>query len=355
LLAQSQFSRRPERGILAKQRGLGSSVGQAFQPDSSTGVGPESLIYGFMEQQFVDWLQANLPASRHLRIGVGDDAAVLAWTAGRDMVVTTDAVTDQVDFVLSEVEPALVGRKALGVNLSDLAAMAAEPVAAVVSLVLPRHGSGKRDALQLATELYRGMLPLAEEFDLAIAGGDTNTWDGPLAISVTAIGQTTPRGPLLRSGARPGDQVLVTGRLGGSILRRHLTVEPRIREALLLHARYELHAGMDISDGLALDASRLASASGCGMAISLADVPVSADAERLAKSTGRSSLEHALGDGEDFELLLTAPPEAAEQMVREQPLGVPLTRIGTCVKEAGLWQRSGDGAIKPLPPTGYQH
>jgi thiamine-monophosphate kinase len=340
---------------LAKQRGLGSSVGQAFQPDSSTGVRLDSLTYGFMEQQFVDWLQANLPANRHLRLGVGDDAAVLAWTAGRDMVVTTDAVTDQVDFVLSDVEPALVGRKALGVNLSDLAAMAAEPVAAVVSLVLPRHGSGKRDALQLATELYRGMLPLAEKFDLAIAGGDTNTWDGPLAISVTAIGHTTSRGPLLRSGARPGDHVLVTGRLGGSILGRHLKVEPRIREALLLHKRYELHAGMDISDGLALDASRLAAASGCGIAISLADVPISEDAERLAKSSGRSPLDHALGDGEDFELLLTASPETAEQILREQPLSVPITRIGTCVEKARLWQINGDGELKELPPTGYQH
>jgi thiamine-monophosphate kinase len=308
-----------------------------------------------MEKQFVDWLKAHLPTSRHLRLGVGDDAAVLAWAAGRDMVVTTDAITDQVDFVLSEVEPALIGRKALGVNLSDLAAMAAEPVAAVVSLVLPRHGDGRRDAFQLATELYRGMLKLAAEFDVAIAGGDTNTWDGPLAISVTAIGRTTPRGPLTRGGARPGDHVLVTGRLGGSILGRHLKVEPRIREALLLHERYELHAGMDISDGLALDAWRLAEASGCGIAITLADVPISEDAELLAKKSGRAPIDHALGDGEDFELLLTASPETAVQMVREQPLGVPITRIGTCVKEAGLWQISGDGELKELPPTGYQH
>jgi thiamine-monophosphate kinase len=308
-----------------------------------------------MEREFIDWLRANLPPSPYLRLGVGDDAAVLRWAAAGDMVVTTDAVTDMVDFVLAEVEPALVGHKALGVNLSDLAAMAAEPVAAVVSLVLPREGDGKRTALELAVELYRGMLPLAQAYGVAIAGGDTNTWDGPLVIAVTAIGRTTARGPLTRGGARPGDHVLVTGGLGGSILGRHLRVEPRVREALLLHERYELHAGMDISDGLALDASRLAAASGCGIALRLAEIPVSADAERLAATTGRPSVEHALGDGEDFELLLTAAPEVAEQLVRDQPLGIPLTRVGECVAVLGLWEIDAAGALKPLVATGYEH
>jgi thiamine-monophosphate kinase len=310
---------------------------------------------GVMEQQFVDWLKANLPRSPHLLVGVGDDAAVLAWVQGGDMVVTTDAVTDQVDFVLAEVEPARVGHKALGVNLSDLAAMAAEPVGAVVSLVLPREGARGLNALELAVELYRGMLPLAEQFNLTIAGGDTNTWDGPLAISVTAIGRTTARGPLLRTGARPGDHALVTGSLGGSILGRHLRVEPRIREALLLNERYELGAGMDVSDGLALDASRLAAASGCGIALRLADVPVSPEAERLAARTGRTPLEHALGDGEDFELLLAAAPAVAEQIVRDQPLNVPVTHIGQCVVDGGLWQVDDAGELKSLRAAGYQH
>jgi thiamine-monophosphate kinase len=308
-----------------------------------------------MERQLVDWLRVNLPASPHLRLGIGDDAAVLRWTAECDVVVTTDSVQDTVDFVLADVEPALVGRKALGVNLSDLAAMAAEPVAAVVSLVLPRSGVGELSALELAIELYRGMLPLAEEFSVAIAGGDTNTWDGPLVIDVTALGRVTARGPLTRNGALPGDHVLVTGQLGGSILGRHLRVEPRVREALLLHERYELHAGMDISDGLALDASRLAEASGCGVALKLQDVPVSANARELAAATGRTALEHALGDGEDFELLLTASPDVAERIVREQPLGIPVTRIGQCVAEPGLWQVDEAGGLLPLMPMGYQH
>jgi thiamine-monophosphate kinase len=307
-----------------------------------------------MELTFIDWLRRNLPDSPRLRVGIGDDAAVLTWTEGTDVVMTTDAVTDQVDFVLTEVEPGLIGHKALGVNLSDLAAMAAEPVAAVVGLILPRSGGNGRDALQLAIELYRGMLPLAEEFHIVIAGGDTNTWDGPLAISVTAIGRATARGPLLRSGAQVGDHVLVTGALGGSILGRHLQVEPRIREALLLNERYKLHAGMDISDGLSLDASRLAAASGCGIALDLAAIPIAADALRVAAKTGKQPLDHALGDGEDFELLLTAPADVAEQIVRDQPLGTPITHIGHCVAKPGLW-RTDNGELKVLPQTGYQH
>ena len=308
-----------------------------------------------MELELVRWLTENLPPHPLLRIGIGDDAAVLRWPAGDDLVVTTDAITDEVDFILAETDPRLVGHKALGVNLSDLAAMAAEPVAAVVSLVLPRKGARGLDAKDLAIELYHGMLPLAERFGVAIAGGDTNAWDGPLAISVTAFGRVTARGPLKRSGAKPGDAVLVTGALGGSILGRHLQVEPRAREALLLNERYELTAGMDVSDGLALDASRLAAASGCGIALRLDTIPISPDAERLAACDRVSPLEHALGDGEDFELLLTASPQAAEQIVRDQRLNVPVTIIGECVAQAGLWQVGAEGRLTTLDASGYRH
>lgn len=303
-----------------------------------------------MEQQFIDWLRQRLPASPFLRVGVGDDAAVLQWAAGRDMVITTDAVTDQIDFRLAEITPEQVGHKALGVNLSDLAAMAAEPVAAVVSLVLPRDG-----ALDLAIGVYRGLLPLAERFGVTIAGGDTNVWDGALVASITAIGRTTDRGPLTRSGARPGDALVATGSFGGSILGRHLAVEPRVREALQLHADYKLHAGMDVSDGLALDASRLAAASGCGVALDLDSIPISLDAEQLARESGRTPLDHALGDGEDFELLLAVPAVEAERLVREQPLNTPVTRVGGFVEEPGLWRREPGGALTRLEPTGFLH
>jgi thiamine-monophosphate kinase len=308
-----------------------------------------------LESELLAWLRENLPASPRLAVGFGDDAAVLAELDQGRVVVTTDMLTDGVDFHLDQIDPRQAGHKALGANLSDLAAMAARPVAAFVSLVLPRKGAGKRSALELAIELYRGMLPLAERFEAVIAGGDTNSWDGPLAISVTALGETTSRGPLTRSGAQLGDQLLVTGQLGGSILGRHLEVEPRVREALLLNERYELHAGIDISDGLGLDASRLAEASGVGAALTLDAVPLAEAARRLSDQDGRPALEHALSDGEDFELLLAVPAGDAERMLREQPVDVPLTRIGEMIAEKGLWQIDAAGSRLPLAPEGFQH
>jgi thiamine-monophosphate kinase len=305
-----------------------------------------------MESEFVAWLRSRLPSHPQLWLGPGDDAAILRLGNQAECVVTVDLLTDGVDFRLEEVDPRRVGRKALAVNLSDLAAMAAQPLAAVVALALPRC-----QALKLAVELYEGMLPLAERYQLAIAGGDTNCWDGGLVISATLVGCPTAAGPLLRAGARAGDRIVVTGSFGGSILGRHLDFEPRVDEALLLSGRYELHAGIDVSDGLSLDLARMAAESGMGAVIDLAAVPISPDAHRLSLQTGGtlSPLEHALQDGEDFELILAVPPHEAERMVREQPLGVPLTVIGQFVAEPGLWQLSADGRREPLVPRGFEH
>ena len=257
-----------------------------------------------------------------------------------------------VDFLLAEVDPRRVGRKALAVNLSDLAAMAARPLAAVVAVALPRQGGR-----ELAVELYEGILPLAEEYDLAIAGGDTNSWDGPLVITATLLGQITARGPLCRRGAMPGDRIIVSGAFGGSILGRQFDFDPRIKEALLLNDRYELHAGMDVSDGLAIDLGRLIGESGVGAIVDVDRVPIHDDARRLARERkdGRTPLEHALGDGEDFELLLAVPPDEALRMVAEQPLGVPLTDIGEYTAQPGLWQREAGGPVRPLTPSGWEH
>lgn len=314
-----------------------------------------------MESQFIAWLRERLRGHRRLLLGPGDDAAVLRLADRSDCVVTTDLVTDGVDFDLGQTAASRIGHKALAVNLSDLAAMAARPMAAVVALALPRVGG-----LELAKELYEGMLPLAERFDLAIAGGDTNSWDGGLVIAVTAIGETTDQGPLTRSGAKPGDRIVVTGQFGGSILGRHLDVEPRVAEALLLHQRYALHAGIDCSDGLSLDLSRICEESKCGAIIDIDHVPIAGAAillharDRAKAETSEQScttpLDHALGDGEDFELVLAAPLEAAAQMIAEQPLaGVPLTDIGEFVSERGLWRRDNAGSTTPLAAKGWEH
>lgn len=305
-----------------------------------------------METEFLDWLRNRLPPHPCLRLGIGDDAAVLDLGSRHDCVVTVDLLTEGVDFLLAETSLARVGRKALAVNLSDIAAMAARPLAAVVALALPRAA-----ALDTAIGVYQGLLPLAERYQMAIAGGDTNTWDGPLAIAITVIGQITERGVLRRNGARPGDAIVVSGSFGGSILVKHFDFEPRVNEALVLHERYELHAGMDVSDGLSLDLSRLAAASGCGAVLDMEKIPIAAAAHELSRlrNDGISPLERALSDGEDFELLLAVPRNEAERMMVDESFGVELTIVGEFTSEPGLWQRGSGRKRVPLPPRGYLH
>jgi thiamine-monophosphate kinase len=312
-----------------------------------------------MESELIAYLRERLPPHPSLRLGAGDDAAILSLGESSDAVVTVDMLMDGVDFRLDEVAPRRVGRKSLAVNLSDLAAMAAEPVAAVVALALPKQGG-----MALAKSLYEGILPLAAEFDVAIAGGDTNSWDGPLVISITAIGSVkaiktanSTSTAWRRSGARPGDLLLATGEFGGSILGKHFDFTPRLREARILAERYEIHAAIDVSDGLAIDASRLAAESRCGVCLNLASIPIAPAAAELARQSphDESPLDHALGDGEDFELLLAVDPETAARMLAEQPLSIPLTAIGEFLSEPGLWQRAEAGNITPLEPRGYLH
>ena len=137
-----------------------------------------------MESELIAWLRKRLPPHPLLRLGLGDDAAVLDMAEARQCAVTVDLLTDHVDFELARDDPRRVGRKALAVNLSDLAAMASRPLAAVIAVALPRHGG-----MELAVNLYEGLLPLAEQYNVAIAGGDTNAWDGPLVLSITLLGQ----------------------------------------------------------------------------------------------------------------------------------------------------------------------
>ena len=304
-----------------------------------------------MERELIQWLREKIPGGEGLQIGIGDDAAVLAWQADRDLVVSTDLLVDRVHFDLaSGVEPSRVGRKALAVNLSDLAAMAAGPVGAVVSVALPRSGG-----LELAKQLYEGLLPLAAEFDCLVVGGDTNSHDGPLVISVTVFGQPTAAGVWTRGGAQAGDRLLVTGDLGGSRLAKQFDFTPRVREALHLAERYEVHAAMDISDGLALDLSRMCAASGCGAMIQEASVPISAAASELSKTDGKSPLAHALSDGEDFELLLAVSSGVAKKMIEERPLEGLLTDVGEVTTDRELVLVDENGHHRNVEPVGFEH
>ncbi|MGE3805664.1 MAG: thiamine-monophosphate kinase [Gemmataceae bacterium] len=298
------------------------------------------------EFAFIDWLRQRTPGAERVLVGPGDDAAVLSWPGDVPLVVSTDMLMEGSCFLM-EAGPRLIGRKALAVNLSDLAAMAARPVAAVVAVGLPARGGRT-----LAEELYLGFRELAEEFQTAVVGGDTGSWHGPLVLSVTIFGEAVGRGPVRRNGAKPGDWLLVTGPLGGSIRGKHLTFTPRVREALALHAAAELHAMIDISDGLAADVWHLCEESRCGAVIRADQVPISTAARAMNDDV--SPLEHALGDGEDFELAFAVSPEAGQQLIARQPVpGITLAHCGEFVAE-GLWLQEGEER-RTLEPRGYVH
>lgn len=309
-----------------------------------------------MELDFVKWLrdQGGLSEDSRLEVGIGDDAALIRLDDPR-LVVTTDLLVDGVHFLTSEHPPEQIGQKAMAVNLSDLAAMGSRPVGAVLSLAIPEEDSENRDSLEFAKRLVTGMLPYAREFDCPIIGGDTNRTAGPLIISITAFGKPASEKPLLRSGAQIDDIVLVTGELGGSLLGSHLDFRPRVQEAIQLAETGMIHAAMDITDGLSLDLVRMTKASGCGAVIEQAAVPVSAAAKEMAQTSGRSPLDHALSDGEDFELLLTVSKQTHEGWLQKSPCDCQLIPIGRIVEHGGLSLESPMGEIRPLQPKGYEH
>ena len=299
------------------------------------------------EFDFIRALRGRTPAALGVLVGPGDDCAVLLPPAGK-LLVTTDLLTEGVDFLMAEASPEAVGRKAMGVNLSDIAAMAGTPFAAVVSFALPRHPPGMTTR-ELADRLDAGLREMAGRFDVAIVGGDTNTWDGGLVVSVTALGHADR--PVTRAEAKPGDIVFVTGALGGSLLGRHLDPTPRVREALALRDFVELHAMIDVSDGFAADLSHVLAESGCGAEIDADAVPVHADAVTRSRLTGRTALDHALNDGEDFELIFTVSAADAEKL---RHATVPVTRVGRVVPGPGLWLVAA-GLRTPLTPAGWVH
>ncbi len=306
-----------------------------------------------METDFVDWLVARIPPDPRLEVPPGDDAAVLRPPAMRRTVVTVDMLTAGVDFILGpDCSPRQVGHKALAVSLSDLAAMGARPEAVVVAVCLPHDA-----APGLPEGIHDGLATLAAEHNVALAGGDTNAWDGPLVISTTALGSVPPGKAWRRDGARVGDLIVVTGPCGGSLLGRHLRVTPRCREAAEIAAALSVHAAIDISDGLSLDLSRMMTASQAGCLLDLAAVPIHADAVTMSRqeNNGRTPLDHALADGEDFELLLAMRPEEARRLLDAPPAGLTPAIIGEVITDPGLFARGPNGTKQPLPPRGFVH
>lgn len=263
--------------------------------DSVGALGERRLI-----ERLREWLgPANPPAP----FGIGDDCAVLPASRGARTLVTTDPVLYGRHFDAS-VPPRGVAEKLLKRNLSDIAAMGGTPQAAVVSLALPRKTS-----VAWLRAFYRGLGRCAQRHGVALVGGDVTESDETLGAFLTLLGTAAPERVLTRRGAKVGDWIYVTGELGGSILGRHWKFEPRLSEGRWLAARAEVRSLMDVSDGLAKDLTDL-TPDGARAALSAEAVPISAAARTLARRDGRTALHHALGDGEDFELVFTVTARA---------------------------------------------
>ena len=279
------------------------------------------------------------------------------------LLVTCDMLMDGVDFDTRIHTPAQIGRKALAVSLSDCAAMAVRPRWAVVSVALPESWTMAR-----AKGLYLGMEPLAKRYGCRIVGGDTNSWRQGLVIDVTVLAEPWPDvRPVRRDGMLPGDVIMVSGPLGGSLAGHHLTFEPRVWEARWLAERLgeDLHAMMDLSDGLSVDGARMAAASGCGMEL---DVDALAGSTRPAaevKAGKRKRMQRVLNDGEDFELLFAIAPHAVLKLMTPEAFprfgdwpGPMWLTLGEAVSRRGVWAVHRDGKRvrrDRIEPKGWQH
>ena len=306
------------------------------------------MAHSFHEFDLIEWIRTKCPESKGNLLGIGDDTAVLQPPPGSELLFATDMLMEGTHFTFPPATPERAGRKALAVNLSDIAAMAGQPHSALISLALP-----KSKGPEFAKAVMQGIIDLAKEFHVQLIGGDTNSWDGPLVINVAIIGTTSQSKSVKRSGAMPGDWIFVTGDLGGSLSEHHLTFTPRINEASILNQTVSLHSMIDISDGLGSDLNHILRESKVGAILDVTSIPIS---NRLsANDSGQSRLQHALSDGEDFELLFTVSPEDGKQILNQNPLPIKLTHIGEITSRQTAIIQHPDGSQTSLEDSGWKH
>jgi thiamine-monophosphate kinase len=306
------------------------------------------------EFDLIRQLTRSLPRNDAVVTGPGDDCAVLdLGVPGRLLLFKTDAVVEGIHFT-RETPPEKVGHKALARCLSDIAAMAGTPSAALVTLALPKAFDPA-----FVSAIYDGMNALARRHGVAIVGGETTTNPERILISIALLGTVARDKCIHRSGAKPGDVIFVSGELGGSLAGRHLDFEPRLAEARWLAEHFAVHAMIDLSDGLAGDLRHLLDAAKAGAELLKTAIPISRAAKLQAKaeSSAKPPLLAALTDGEDFELLFTVAARDAVPLAdawRAQFPGVKLSCIGRILPEPGLRIRDKDG-VRPFTGHGYVH
>ena len=316
---------------------------------------------------------ARLPRpSASVLVGPGDDAAVLAPGRNERLVVTTDAVVEGVHFSRAYSSPADIGHRALAVNLSDLAAMAATPRWALLSLVLP--GSWPVSDVE---DLVDGLAALAGRHAVSVVGGNITRTDGPLVVDVTAGGAVAPRRWLTRAGARPGHEIYVSGLIGGAaaglemletgagsretgtgktLADRHRRPEPRVRLGIAVGRARAAKAAMDLSDGLADGLRQIAAASGVGVRIDAETLPIDPGAREWWTARGIDPVMAAVKGGDDYELLFAVPAKSGRALraVTRHVADPPLTKIGVFTKDPGALVVARAGHEDALP-EGFEH
>jgi len=320
------------------------------------------------ESEFVRWLARKAPGSGgRLRLGIGDDAALVEVARGQSLILTTDLSIEDVHFTRRLHPPRAIGHRALARSLSDIAAMGGTPRYALVSLAIPRGTSRA-----WMDQVYAGMLALARRFAVKLIGGDTARAPAQAMLDVVVAGEV-PRGrELLRSGARPGDRIFVSGRLGLSALglrllrtkrrgtarrapteaiakaamQAHLFPEPQCALGRFLSSHGLASALMDISDGLSSDLARLCEASGVGARLWRERIP------GVNLEDAEASLRLALHGGEDYQLLFTVPPRKLSRLPAKFG-SLPLHLIGQIRKGRGMRLERAEGETEPLQPGGW--
>jgi len=299
------------------------------------------------EDKITSWFasQCSLPVS-DFPIGIGDDMAQIR-IGDESVLITTDILLDGVHFDLSTATLEQVGYKAMAASISDCAAMATIPLAAVVSVALTKEFS--EDQIK---QLHSGVMRASKKYSCPLVGGDIAKWkkDSPFVINVAMLSKPAKNKPVRRSGAKVGDCICVTGMLGGSIFGKHLDFEPRVNEAIKLAEMVELHSMMDLSDGISSDLNRICTQSKVGALIEADKIPISGDAQRT-----ENPLEAALNDGEDFELLFTLSQKDCEKLIEQWNESVPVTKIGTITEQSDFQIKMPDGQVKYIQVKGFDH
>ena len=336
---------------------------------------PESRtsVADFSERELIARISSlQPPPPAWMLVGIGDDAAVVEPERNRLEVLSVDALVEGIHFDRSFTPPRAIGHRALAANLSDLAAMGAAPRLCLLSLALP-------SSFPIADfdALIGGVAALAARHRLHMAGGNLTRSPGPLVVDITVTGTAKRRQILTRSGARPGDELYVTGSIGAAAAglgmlkeggsaapldntcsQRYLYPEPRIRMGSLIARNRAATAGMDLSDGLADGVHRIAEASGVGAVIDADALPIDPGVRAWFDERGLDPVAEAMTAGDDYELLVTVPQRKGRRLSAATRCDVPLTRIGTCTdgRAAVLRVRTGNTVTEAeLPAGGYDH